>query len=70
MHMAEGKRRLAREDWVDAALAAIAEGGVAAVAVEPIAARLGTTKGSFYWHFHDRDAGLSQPLRLLLPRDG
>ncbi|OKI01369.1 TetR family transcriptional regulator [Streptomyces sp. CB02923] len=43
-------------DWAAAALAAIGEGGLAAVAVEPIAARLGTTKGSFYWHFANRDA--------------
>ncbi len=62
MHMAEGKRRLAREDWVDAALAAIADGGVAAVAVEPIATRLGTTKGSFYWHFPNRAALLDAAL--------
>ena len=39
-----------------AALAALAEGGLAAVAVEPLAARLGATKGSFYWHFAGRDA--------------
>jgi AcrR family transcriptional regulator len=26
------------------------------VAVEPIAAELGATKGSFYWHFKNRDA--------------
>lgn len=38
------------------ALAALAEGGLAAVAVEPLAARLGATKGSFYWHFASRDA--------------
>lgn len=60
--MVEGKRRLAREDWVSAALAAIAEGGVTAVAVEPIAARLGTTKGSFYWHFPNRAALLEAAL--------
>lgn len=60
--MAEGKRRLAREDWVEAALAAIADGGVAAVAVEPIAARLGATKGSFYWHFPNRAALLEAAL--------
>jgi AcrR family transcriptional regulator len=60
--MADGKRRLAREDWVEAALAAIADGGVAAVAVEPIAARLGTTKGSFYWHFSNRAALLEAAL--------
>jgi AcrR family transcriptional regulator len=50
------RRRLSRSDWASAALAAIGEGGVAAVAVEPLAARLGTTKGSFYWHFPSRDA--------------
>jgi AcrR family transcriptional regulator len=46
--------RLTRDDWVRAALLAIAEGGTAAVAVEPLAVRLGATKGSFYWHFRDR----------------
>jgi AcrR family transcriptional regulator len=50
------KRRLSREDWEGAALDAIAEGGLAAVAVEPLAARLGVTKGSFYAHFPSRDA--------------
>lgn len=47
--------RLTREDWLRAALLAIADGGTAAVAVEPLAARLGATKGSFYWHFRDRE---------------
>ena len=41
---------------MDAALAAIAEGGLAAVAVVPLAERLGATKGSFYWHFPSREA--------------
>jgi AcrR family transcriptional regulator len=39
-----------------AAYRAIGRGGVEAVAVERIAADLGTTKGSFYWHFKNRDA--------------
>jgi AcrR family transcriptional regulator len=47
---------LTASDWVDAALRALADGGVAAVAVEPIAHRLGVTKGSFYWHFASREA--------------
>ncbi|MEU1309586.1 TetR/AcrR family transcriptional regulator [Streptomyces cinnamoneus] len=51
-----GRRRLSARDWADAALTAIGEGGLAAVAVEPLAARLGTTKGSFYWHFAHREA--------------
>jgi len=47
--------RLTRDDWASAALEAIASGGgVAAVAVEPLAAGLGATKGSFYWHFGSR----------------
>lgn len=40
----------------------MAEGGLAAVAVEPLAARLGATKGSFYWHFSNREALLEAAL--------
>lgn len=50
------RRRLTADDWADAALAALGERGLAGVAVEPLATRLGTTKGSFYWHFANRDA--------------
>jgi AcrR family transcriptional regulator len=50
------RTRLSRQDWVDAALEAIAQGGLAAVAVVPLAERLGATKGSFYWHFPSREA--------------
>jgi AcrR family transcriptional regulator len=54
--MARGQgSRLSREDWVAAARTAMQTGGLAAVAVEPLAARLGATKGSFYWHFRDRE---------------
>jgi AcrR family transcriptional regulator len=49
------KRRLSRDDWVAAAFDAIAEAGMSAVAVEPLAERLGVTKGSFYAHFASRD---------------
>ena len=51
-----GKIPLTPADWARAAFRAIARGGVDAVAVEPIAAELGATKGSFYWHFKNRDA--------------
>jgi AcrR family transcriptional regulator len=53
---ASSQRRLTHDDWVTAALGAVAEGGLAAVGVEPLAASLGATKGSFYWHFKTRDA--------------
>jgi AcrR family transcriptional regulator len=56
------KPRLSRERWIEAALEALTEGGVDAVAVEPLARRLGVTKGSFYWHFRDRDELLAATL--------
>jgi AcrR family transcriptional regulator len=43
-------------DWARAAIEAIAERGVAAVTIEGLAADLGVSKGSFYWHFADRAA--------------
>ncbi len=54
---------LTPEDWEQAALALIAEKGVAALAVEPLARRLKITKGSFYWHFPGRDELLGAALR-------
>ena len=48
--------------WTDAALEALAGGGIAAVRVEPLAKTLGVTKGSFYWHFADRRALLDAML--------
>ena len=44
-----------REHWTTAALEALAEGGVGAVAVDRLTKRVGATRGSFYWHFRDRD---------------
>jgi AcrR family transcriptional regulator len=58
------RKRLSAADWTKAALEALAAGGVGAVAVEPLAARLGATKGSFYWHFSGRDALLEAALAL------
>lgn len=59
---AEAKQNLTAEAWAEAALDAIAAGGLDAVAVEPLARRLGVTKGSFYWHFENRDALLRAAL--------
>ena len=54
--------RLSATDWAQAALDLGAEEGISAVAVEPLARRLGVTKGSFYWHFPSRDALLQAAL--------
>jgi AcrR family transcriptional regulator len=57
------RSRLSAADWERCALDVIAEQGVAAVAVEPLARRLGVTKGSFYWHFGSRDQLLEAALK-------
>lgn len=54
---------LGRNDWLRAARLALLRGGVEAVRVEPLARDLGVTKGSFYWHFKDREHLLELLLR-------
>jgi len=46
-------RRLSKEDWLMAALK-ICEEGIDKVKVAPLAAQMGVTSGSFYWHFKNR----------------
>ena len=58
------QRRLSASDWTLAALGALTDTGLAGVAVEPLAARLGATKGSFYWHFANRDALIAATMQL------
>jgi len=53
---------LSAGDWEQQALVMIAEKGIRAVAVESLARRMGVTKGSFYWHFSNRDSLLKQSL--------
>ncbi len=60
----EGRHYLSDLDWKRAALQAICDGGIGAVAVEPLARSLGVSKGSFYWHFAGRDDLLRAALEL------
>ena len=53
---------LSAGDWEQQALILIAEKGIRAVAVESLARRMGVTKGSFYWHFNNRESLLEQSL--------
>ena len=70
MDMTNGKRQsLSADTWTAAALEALARGGLTAVAVEPLAKSLGTTKGSFYWHFTGRDALIAAALERWEQRD-
>lgn len=43
-----------RETWIDAAFAQFNLGGLASVKVESIGRQLYASKGSFYWHFDNR----------------
>lgn len=58
------RQNLTGQDWAEAALDAIASGGIEAVAVEPLARKLGVTKGSFYWHYPNRDALVARALEV------
>lgn len=49
-------------DWIHAAYARLSAEGIDAVRVEVLARELGVSKGSFYWHFQDREDLLAKML--------
>ena len=56
------RTQLDPERWVDEAIDVLAREGVTGLRVEVLAKRCGVTKGSFYWHFKDRQALLAAVL--------
>lgn len=56
----DARGRLGPSHWIKAAYTVFAEGGVDAVKVDALARALDVTRGSFYWHFKNRDALLAQ----------
>lgn len=58
------KTALSRDSWIAAAFEALMALGPEAVAVEPLARSLGATKGSFYWHFANREDLLRRALEM------
>ncbi len=61
--IATAEPRLTAADWEDAALRILARRGLEAIAVEPLARHLRVSKGSFYWHFPNRNALVAAVLR-------
>ncbi|MDG4822971.1 TetR/AcrR family transcriptional regulator [Asanoa sp. WMMD1127] len=57
-----GALRTTREQWIEAGLRALADGGPDAVRIEALAKGLGVTKGGFYGFFADREALLEAML--------
>src|SRR5574343_779482 len=50
------RTQLDPDRWVDVATDVLAREGVTGLRVEVLAKKCGVTKGSFYWHFKDRQA--------------
>ncbi|MGV0875373.1 TetR/AcrR family transcriptional regulator [Mycolicibacterium sp. XJ879] len=45
--------RLSVDSWIEAGYTILAEEGIKALKLDRLCARVGATKGSFYWHFSD-----------------
>jgi len=46
---------LTPEQWIDASIELLVDSGIDAVRVDVVSKLLKVTRGSFYWHFKDRD---------------
>lgn len=49
-----GNIKVTRQDWLNAALAVLKDGGVEAIKVADLAARMQVSRSSFYWYFGNR----------------
>jgi AcrR family transcriptional regulator len=54
---------LTPEAWIDAATQVLVDSGIDHVRVDVLAQELGVTRGSFYWHFRDREDLLRRVLQ-------
>jgi AcrR family transcriptional regulator len=59
---AEPRISLTPEQWVEAATELLCDNGIDAVRVDVVAKILKVTRGSFYWHFKDRNDLLAKLL--------
>ena len=48
-------QRLNRQDWLENALTVLSKKGRAELSIQGLSAALGVSRGSFYWHFKDRN---------------
>lgn len=56
------RRGVSKDQWLEAGLEALDDGGLSAVTVQGLARKLGIAKSGFYWHFRNRDDLLLQLL--------
>jgi AcrR family transcriptional regulator len=50
-----GRASLTPDRWIEAATGVLIDQGIDSVRVDVLARALGVTRGSFYWHFRDRE---------------
>lgn len=53
---------MTEQSWIDAAVQHIIKSSISDIRVEKLARDIGVTKGSFYWHFQDRQHLLQRVL--------
>lgn len=58
-----GRGTLTPDTWIEAATEVLVDQGIDHVRVDVLATRLAVTRGSFYWHFKDREDLLRRVLR-------
>jgi AcrR family transcriptional regulator len=60
---AAARTPLTPDDWIAAATEVLVDQGIDRVRVDLLASTLGVTRGSFYWHFRDREDLLRRVLQ-------
>jgi AcrR family transcriptional regulator len=63
VRQAAPREPLTPERWISAATAVLIDKGIDSVRVDVLARQLAVTRGSFYWHFKDREALLTSVLQ-------
>lgn len=56
-------QRLSREDWLENALIVLSKKGRAGLRIQGLCEALGVSRGSFYWHFKDRNDFIQKLVR-------
>jgi AcrR family transcriptional regulator len=66
--MTPARPTLTPENWIEAATTVLVDQGIDHVRVDILAGQLGVTRGSFYWHFRDREDLLRRVLQTWAER--
>jgi AcrR family transcriptional regulator len=66
--MTPARPTLTPDNWIEAATTVLVDQGIDHVRVDTLAGQLGVTRGSFYWHFRDREDLLRRVLQAWAER--